>query len=102
MAVCLHGDAFGDEQGRLARALRHPIAQRDAGGAVFVIKSRASESHAEASQLHACQGDAAKHNMTPVFIVQQETIDGFHIGGRQHTTDSEAYMLDSSKEALVL
>ena len=40
--------------------------------------------------------------MTPVFIVQQETIDGFHIGGRQHTTDSEAYMLDSSKEALVL
>jgi len=94
LVVCLSGAGLGDDEGRLAHAIRREIGQRSAGGLVVVLEPNAGADE--------CQQAATQRGMTPVLVVQQERIKGFEeqAGWAPHSLDPEAYMLVAN-DALV-
>ena len=94
LVVCLSGAALGDDEGRLAHAIRREIGQRSAGGLVVVLEPNAGADE--------CQQAATQRGKTPVLVVQHEMIKGFEgqAGWAPHSSDPEAYMLVAN-DALV-
>ena len=88
LVVCLSGAALGDDDGRLARALRREIGQYRAGGLVMVLERGAGADS-------KCKQAASGRGMTPILVEQQARIQGLE--EKEH---AEAYVLVSD-DALV-